>query len=185
MYVLRCSYNRNSFPPHYQGITEVQLPGELFQEAVSVEYALQQPVRAPPSFILVLDLSQSLEALTVRLCSLPCSDSHNVQLIIECNPAQSIFVQSLPTFRFCHNIFASAQGQYLSSSQNLLAGDEAKREADVANAARILLSRPDHLWSHGHRCPFTYFQFADADTSPKRMLCHSMSLHADSALRQL
>lgn len=86
MYVLRCSYNRNSFPPHYQGITEVQLPGELFQEAVSVEYALQQPVRAPPSFILVLDLSQSLEALTVRLCSLPCFDGLNVQLIIECHP---------------------------------------------------------------------------------------------------
>ena len=85
MYVLPCSYNRNSFPPHYQGITEVQLPGELFQEAVSVEYVLQQPVRAPPSFILVLDLSHSLEALTVRLCSLPCFDSHNMQLIIECH----------------------------------------------------------------------------------------------------
>lgn len=86
MFVLRCSYNRNSFPPHYQGITEGQLPGELFQEAVSVEYVLQQPVRAPPSFILVLDLSQSLEALTVCLCSLPCFESLNVQLIIECHP---------------------------------------------------------------------------------------------------
>jgi len=43
----------------------------------------------------------------------------------------------------------------LSSSQNLHAGDEAKCEADVANAARVLPSRPDHLWSHGHRCAFT------------------------------
>ena len=60
-----CSYNRNSFPPHYQGINEVQLPGELFQEAVSVEYVLHQPVRAPPAFLLVLDLSQSMEALMV------------------------------------------------------------------------------------------------------------------------
>ena len=44
----------------------MQLPGELFQEAVSVEYILQQPVRAPPAFVLVLDLSQSMEALAVR-----------------------------------------------------------------------------------------------------------------------
>ena len=43
----------------------MQLPGELFQEAVSVEYILQQPVRAPPAFVLVLDLSQSMEALAV------------------------------------------------------------------------------------------------------------------------
>lgn len=51
----------------------MQLPGELFQEAVSVEYILQQPNRAPPAFVLVLDLSQSLEALSV---SLICIKSH-------------------------------------------------------------------------------------------------------------
>lgn len=60
------SYHRNSFPPQYQGINEVQLPGELFQEAVSVEYVLQQPIAAPPAFVLCLDLAQGLEALEVR-----------------------------------------------------------------------------------------------------------------------
>lgn len=60
-----CSYNRNTFPQHYQGISEAQLPGELFQEAVAIEYVLHHPVRAPPAFLLVLDVSQSYEALTV------------------------------------------------------------------------------------------------------------------------
>lgn len=72
------SYHRNSFPPQYQGINEAQLPGELFQEAVSVEYQLQQPVRAPPAFVLCLDLAQSPEALEVNmpLSSLPAYASH-------------------------------------------------------------------------------------------------------------
>lgn len=60
-----CSYNRNTFPAHYQGISEAQLPGELFQEAVAIEYVPHQPVRAPPAFLLVLDVSQSCEALAV------------------------------------------------------------------------------------------------------------------------
>ena len=63
-----CSYHRNSFPPQYQGINEAQLPGELFQEAVSVEYLLQQPSRTPPAFVLCLDLAQSPDALEVTLC---------------------------------------------------------------------------------------------------------------------
>lgn len=67
-----CSYNRNTFPQHYQGISEAQLPGELFQEAVAIEYVLHQPVRAPPAFLLVLDVSQSHEALMVRQLELSC-----------------------------------------------------------------------------------------------------------------
>lgn len=69
------SYHRNSFPPHYQGINEVQLPGELFQEAVSVEYLLQQPSRAPPAFVLCLDLAQSSDALEVRRMLCHCTSS--------------------------------------------------------------------------------------------------------------
>ncbi|KAH3672718.1 hypothetical protein WICMUC_004124 [Wickerhamomyces mucosus] len=62
--------SRNNLPPHYQNISQDNLPLELNQTSTSIEYVLTRPVQQPPIFLFVLDLCQdedNLEALKETL----------------------------------------------------------------------------------------------------------------------
>ena len=52
----------------------------------------------------------------------------------------------LAQFAYCH-----AQSMVATNAKDFPAGDEAKRKANAANAARVLPSRSDYLWCHGDR----------------------------------
>ncbi|KAG6526383.1 protein transport protein SEC23-like [Zingiber officinale] len=54
-------FTRNHFPPHYAGISENNMPGELYPQCTTVEYApppldhLSSPPPPPPVFLFVID----------------------------------------------------------------------------------------------------------------------------------
>eukprot|EP00761_Pharyngomonas_kirbyi_P010528 gb/GECH01010548.1/.p1 GENE.gb/GECH01010548.1/~~gb/GECH01010548.1/.p1 ORF type:complete len:775 (+),score=181.75 gb/GECH01010548.1/:1-2325(+) len=50
-------FQRNPFPPTYQGISETHKPAELYTQYSSVEYALQGYQAPPPVFLFVIDTS--------------------------------------------------------------------------------------------------------------------------------
>ena len=56
-------HSRVPFPPHYAGISESNLPAELFPNYSTIEYTLQRPVHAGPTFLLVLDTCMGEEEL--------------------------------------------------------------------------------------------------------------------------
>ncbi|KAI8925530.1 hypothetical protein BC831DRAFT_460352 [Entophlyctis helioformis] len=69
---------RNQLPPQYADINERQLPLELMQEFLSVEYVLSKPPGAPPVFLYVVDtcldeedLKALRDSLVVSLSLLP------------------------------------------------------------------------------------------------------------------
>ncbi|GAQ79816.1 Sec23 protein transport family protein [Klebsormidium nitens] len=71
-------YQRNHFPQHYHGISEQNLPAELYSTYSTVEYGLATPPSGPPAFLFVVDTCQPEEdlqgvrdALTQALSLLP------------------------------------------------------------------------------------------------------------------
>ncbi|KAK8975623.1 hypothetical protein V6N11_004999 [Hibiscus sabdariffa] len=64
-------YQRNHFPPHYAMISETNLPGELYPQYTTVQYALQQnpdpnnynAPQLPPVFMFVMDTCMIEEEL--------------------------------------------------------------------------------------------------------------------------
>jgi protein transport protein SEC23 len=46
---------RNQFPQSYTGISETQLPAELFPSYSTIEYALQRKPASAPVFVFVVD----------------------------------------------------------------------------------------------------------------------------------
>ncbi|RDX67817.1 hypothetical protein CR513_53263, partial [Mucuna pruriens] len=51
-------YNRNHFPPHYAQISETNLPGELYPQYTTIQYAIPNPnptLSQPPVFLFLLD----------------------------------------------------------------------------------------------------------------------------------
>lgn len=48
-------FTRNQLPPHYSDISPSQLPPELMQEFLSIEYILPKPPTAQPVFLYVVD----------------------------------------------------------------------------------------------------------------------------------
>lgn len=71
-------FSRNQLPPHYSDISPNQLPPELMQEYMSIEYVLNKQPANPPIFLYVVDTClrdqdlQSLkDSLTVSLNLLP------------------------------------------------------------------------------------------------------------------
>jgi protein transport protein SEC23 len=49
-------HTRNHFPPHYQGITDQNLPAELYPNFTTIEYTLNRTVPAhPPVYVFVID----------------------------------------------------------------------------------------------------------------------------------
>jgi protein transport protein SEC23 len=57
-----CS-QRNPLPPHYQGISNENLPLELQASSSTIEYVTARPVQNPPIFFFVIDLCQDEENL--------------------------------------------------------------------------------------------------------------------------
>lgn len=57
-----CS-TRSQLPPHYQGITQDNLPIELSPNSSTVEYITAKPVQQPPIFCFVVDLCQDEDNL--------------------------------------------------------------------------------------------------------------------------
>lgn len=55
--------NRNQLPPHYQQITQQQLPPELLPNFSTVEYTLSRPAQVPPIFLFVVDTCQEEDNL--------------------------------------------------------------------------------------------------------------------------
>jgi protein transport protein SEC23 len=71
-------YQRSHFPQHYSGISEQNLPAELYSTYSTVEYSLAAPNSGPPAFLFVVDTCQPEEdlqgvrdALTQALSLLP------------------------------------------------------------------------------------------------------------------
>lgn len=71
-------HQRNHFPQHYHGISEQNLPAELYSTYSTVEYVLPAPPSGPPAFLFVVDTCQPEEdlqgvrdALTQALSLLP------------------------------------------------------------------------------------------------------------------
>eukprot|EP00897_Mesotaenium_endlicherianum_P006752 jgi/Mesen1/6104/ME000310S05206 len=48
-------FQRNQFPPHYAGISENNLPAELYPEYTTIEYGLPGGPGTPPVYLFVLD----------------------------------------------------------------------------------------------------------------------------------
>lgn len=70
--------NRSQLPPHYQGMTQDNLPLELRPDASTIEYITAKPVQQPPIFCFVVDLCQDednlnamKETLVISLSYLP------------------------------------------------------------------------------------------------------------------
>eukprot|EP00123_Amoebidium_parasiticum_P016637 comp23528_c2_seq2/m.39556 comp23528_c2_seq2/g.39556 ORF comp23528_c2_seq2/g.39556 comp23528_c2_seq2/m.39556 type:complete len:765 (-) comp23528_c2_seq2:257-2551(-) len=55
--------SRNPFPPHYQGISETNLPMELIQAFTTIEYTLPRHAPVPPVFLFVVDTCMDEEDL--------------------------------------------------------------------------------------------------------------------------
>lgn len=69
---------RSGLPPHYQGITQDNLPLELQAGSSTIEYVTARPVQSPPVFVFAVDLCQDednlkalRETLVVLLSLLP------------------------------------------------------------------------------------------------------------------
>lgn len=70
--------SRSQLPPHYQGITQENLPIELGPNSSTIEYITAKPVQQPPIFCFVVDLCQDddnlralKETLVISLSYLP------------------------------------------------------------------------------------------------------------------
>lgn len=55
--------SRSQLPPHYQGITQENLPIELSPNSSTIEYITAKPVQQPPIFSFVVDLCQDEDNL--------------------------------------------------------------------------------------------------------------------------
>ncbi|KAJ2999744.1 GTPase-activating protein S23 [Globomyces sp. JEL0801] len=71
-------FTRNQLPPHYSDISPTQMPPELMQEYLSIEYILNKPPSNPPIFVFVVDtclreedLKSLKDSLIVSLSLLP------------------------------------------------------------------------------------------------------------------
>ncbi|KAL6063063.1 GTPase-activating protein S23, variant 2 [Balamuthia mandrillaris] len=78
MWICPLCYQRNQFPPHYNSISETNLPTELYPSCSTIEYTLSQPALAPPIFLFVVDtcldeknLQQLKESLLMSLSLIP------------------------------------------------------------------------------------------------------------------
>jgi protein transport protein SEC23 len=57
-------HTRNHFPPHYQGITETNLPAELYPNYCTIEYTMSRTIaQHPPVYLLVIDTCVSEDEL--------------------------------------------------------------------------------------------------------------------------
>jgi protein transport protein SEC23 len=66
---------RNSLPPHYNDITNDNLPPELLPQYTSIEYILNRPPSLPPIFLFVIDTCLNDEDLQAMKDSLIVSTS--------------------------------------------------------------------------------------------------------------
>ena len=55
MWVCPFCFQRNHFPPHYNDISENNLPAELIPNYTTIEYALPRQPAGPPAFLWVID----------------------------------------------------------------------------------------------------------------------------------
>ena len=69
MWSCQFCHTRNPFPAHYAGISETNLPAELFPQYVSVAYTMRQRA-PPPAFVFVLDTCQPKEDLSALVDSI-------------------------------------------------------------------------------------------------------------------
>lgn len=66
MQVWMCPFcmGRNHFPPHYQGISETNLPAELYPSYCTIEYTLPKTVQPhPPTYLFLIDTCVSEDEL--------------------------------------------------------------------------------------------------------------------------
>jgi protein transport protein SEC23 len=66
MWICPFCMGRNQFPPHYQGMSETNLPMELIQNFTTIEYTLPRAQPAPPVFLFVIDTCVDEDELQVR-----------------------------------------------------------------------------------------------------------------------
>lgn len=55
LWICALCLQRNQMPPHYQDISPTQLPPELMQDYLCLEYTLNKPPGPPPIFLYVVD----------------------------------------------------------------------------------------------------------------------------------
>ncbi|EFJ16499.1 hypothetical protein SELMODRAFT_155031 [Selaginella moellendorffii] len=70
IWVCPFDFSRNQFPPHYSELSESYLPGELYQQFTTIEYAPPGDRGLPPLFLFVLDTCLVEEELTFLRTSL-------------------------------------------------------------------------------------------------------------------
>ena len=70
MWVCPFCHTRNGFPAHYAGISESNLPAELFPQYVSLTYTLRTAPAPPPAFVFTVDLCQPREDLAACVDSI-------------------------------------------------------------------------------------------------------------------
>jgi protein transport protein SEC23 len=64
IWVCPICYTRCHFPPHYQGISEQNVPAELFPQYTTVEYTLNRTVPPhPPTYLFVVDTAVAEDEL--------------------------------------------------------------------------------------------------------------------------
>jgi protein transport protein SEC23 len=64
IWVCPICYTRCHFPPHYQGISEQNVPAELFPQYTTVEYTLNRTVPLhPPTYLFVVDTAVAEDEL--------------------------------------------------------------------------------------------------------------------------
>jgi hypothetical protein len=56
-------HNRNHFPSHYSGVSEDNMPAELFSQYSTIEYTLDMQPALAPAYIFVMDTAVSEDEL--------------------------------------------------------------------------------------------------------------------------
>ena len=71
LFVCPFCHARNNFPPHYAGITEQNLPAELFPNYLVIDYTINpNKVTPPPAYLFLVDVCVSDEELASLKASL-------------------------------------------------------------------------------------------------------------------
>jgi protein transport protein SEC23 len=79
MWVCPMCFARCHFPPHYQGISEQNVPAELYPQYTTIEYTLNRTVPYhPPTYLFVVDTCvaedelHALKTAVTQVSLLPC-----------------------------------------------------------------------------------------------------------------